>query len=304
MNLIAGQYPTIGIVGAGHVGSALPLSLKTCGFEIVSVFSRTPEHAAALAQQLNSRVADSAAAVLTSADLTLLTVSDDVIERVATDAAEAITAGSVTPKIKAVVHTSGAHDRQALTALQQLGWMTGSLHPALPFADTASSSGDRFSGVTFALEADDERLLMWMEQIAQALGANAFRLKQGQKALYHTALAMASNYTVSLYAFAEQLLTQAGFSEPAAESTLNALLHATVTNLEKKGIPDALTGPLVRNDTGTIRQHLNVLHRDAPAGVSAYRALARLTYPLLTARGVSTFHIEQLLQQDEASWQD
>ncbi len=304
MNLIAGQYPTIGIVGAGHVGSTLGLSLKACGFKIVSVFSRTPEHADSIAQQLDSRVATSAAEVLTSADLTLLTVSDDVIEEVAAEAAKAIKAASVTSQIKAVVHTSGAYDRQVLAALQPLGWMTGSLHPALPFAATASSRSDRFYGVTFALEADDERLLMWMEQIAQALGANAFRLKEGQKVLYHTALAMASNYTVSLYGFAEQLLTQAGFSESAAAATLNALLQATVTNLEKKGIPEALTGPLVRNDTGTVSQHLRVLHRDAPAGVNAYRALARLTYPLLTARGISTFQIEHLLQQDEASWQD
>lgn len=310
MNPLSDHKPTIGIIGAGQVGRAFATALLTCGYQIAAVFSRTPEHAAALAQQTGSRVAVSAADVLTSSDLTLFTVSDDAIEILANEAAGQVGGLLATKKLRlssrhrAVIHTSGAHDRQALVALQRMGWLTGSLHPALPFTGADYATPEHFSGAGFALEADDEQLFDWMERIAQALGASAFRLKQGQKALYHAALAMTSNYTVTLYAFAEHLLTTAGLSEAAAESTLNALLHATLTNLEREGIPDALTGPLVRNDTGTLQRHLRVLRDDAPEGVSAYRALARLTYPLLTARGISTLEIEHLLQQDESSWQD
>ena len=223
------------IVAACHVaraGKATPVGA-------IAPVTLATQQAAALAQQTGSRVAVSAADVLTSSDLTLFTVSDNAIEILANEAAGQVGGLLATKKLRlssrhrAVIHTSGAHDRQALVALQRMGWLTGSLHPALPFTGADYATPEHFSGAGFALEADDEQLFDWMERIAQALGASAFRLKQGQKALYHAALAMTSNYTVTLYAFAEHLLTTAGLSEAAAESTLNALLHATLTNLAR-----------------------------------------------------------------------
>ncbi|MBC8171387.1 MAG: DUF2520 domain-containing protein [Anaerolineae bacterium] len=83
------------------------------------------------------------------------------------------------------------------------------------------------------------------------------------------------------------------------DNALNALMSATVDNLRLQGIPAALTGPLIRNDTGTIQEHLQALHEIDPQLVEVYRNLARLTYPLLTARGITTENIESTLQQTE-----
>jgi predicted short-subunit dehydrogenase-like oxidoreductase (DUF2520 family) len=290
--------PTIGIIGAGRVGTALAVSLANIGYSIVAVYSRTADHAAALAERLGSTTAATPEAVIEAADLTLLTVSDDEIEPVANAAADKLTAMQSSPK--AVVHTSGIHSREALAALSAHGLMTGSLHPALPVA--ASLADGQFEGAAFALEADQPLLFDWLEQIVNTLQAHSFRLGQDQKALYHTALVMASNYTVSLYAFAENLLTTVGLSKEDADGILGALLQATVDNLQQQGVPDALTGPLVRGDTGTLRRHLQTLQQAAPEGVKAYRTLARLTYPLLSARGVALDPIERLFQEDESSW--
>lgn len=292
------KTPTIGVIGAGRVGTALAVSLSSVGYSIVAVYSRTSEHAAALVERVGSSTAAMPAAVIAVADLTLLTVSDDDIESVASAAAEELTTPLTTPK--AVVHTSGIHTRAVLAALSARGLMTGSLHPALPVATSLTS--EQFEEAAFALEADESLLFDWLEQIVSTLHARAFRLEADQKALYHTALVMASNYTVSLYAFAEHLLTTVGLSKADADNILSALLQATVDNLQKQGIPDALTGPLVRGDTGTLRQHLRALQQVAPEGVKAYHTLARLTYPLLSARGVSLDPIERLLQEDESSW--
>jgi predicted short-subunit dehydrogenase-like oxidoreductase (DUF2520 family) len=297
MSIESGKTPTIGIIGAGRVGTALAVSLARCGYSIAAVYSRTPDHAVFLAARVGSQPATSPEAVIEAADLTLLTVSDDLIEIITNETAQKLTKTSETPK--AVVHTSGIHTRESLTQFATNGLMTGSLHPAIP---VASDEPTQFEGGAFALEADHPLLFDWLEQIVHAIGGRPYRLAAEQKALYHTALVMASNYTVSLYAFAEHLLTTVGLSTADADGILNALLQATVENLKHQGVPNALTGPLVRGDTGTLQRHLQALQQDAPEGVKAYRTLARLTYPLLSARGVLLDPIEQRLQQDESSW--
>ena len=52
-------------------------------------------------------------------------------------------------------------------------------------------------------------------------------------------------------------------------------------NIDKEGIPDALTGPLVRADLTTLMKHLNALDSDKVK--SAYINLVRLSYPMFRA---------------------
>jgi predicted short-subunit dehydrogenase-like oxidoreductase (DUF2520 family) len=293
--------PHIGIIGVGRVGTALAVNLAACGYRIAGVYSRTSDHAVSLAERVQSEALTEPEAVIKLSDLTFMTISDDAIAFTSNTIAEKLS--SQAERSKAVVHTSGIHSSDALNRLSARGLMTGSLHPALPVTNHQhSDQNSQFEGSGFAVEADHPLLLKWLEQIVDILGGYAFRLEPERKALYHTALVMASNYTVSLYAFAEQLLKSMGLSNTEADGILNPLLQATVDNLRTQGVPDALTGPLVRGDTGTLQQHLEALQQFAPDGLKVYRALARLTYPLISAKGVSVESIEQLLQQDEASW--
>lgn len=138
--------PTIGIIGAGKVGSVLARLWYQAGYHIAAVYSRTPDHARLLARQVNALSVHSADEVVDRADLALLSVPDDVIERVAGSLKLAENAG------KAVVHTSGALDVSVLSALAQQGVMTGSLHPAFPFSDIETAM-TILPGATFAIEA-------------------------------------------------------------------------------------------------------------------------------------------------------
>lgn len=219
-------------------------------------------------------------------DLALLTVPDDTIEATA-----AVLAGF---SGRAAIHTSGAHDATALNALAVRGVQVGSLHPAYPFAD-ADSAVAGLSGAAFAVEAQDEPLLGWLLDMVAALDGHALRIAPGKKALYHAALVLASNYTVTLYAVAETLLTGLGADKATVDQALNALLAGTVENLRVQGVPDALTGPLVRLDAGTIAAHLRALGEVDVHLVEVYRQLGRLTYPLLRARGIAPEAVERLL---------
>jgi predicted short-subunit dehydrogenase-like oxidoreductase (DUF2520 family) len=67
----------------------------------------------------------------------------------------------------------------------------------------------------------------------------------------------------------------------AIRSALDSLLDGTVRNIQQYGPVEALTGPLVRGDTGTIAAHLEALARFDPQIAALYRDIARLALPML-----------------------
>lgn len=284
----------LGIIGAGRVSTSLGRLLVAAGYPIAAVSSRTPEHANQLAEVLGAQVAAEAADVLALADLTLLTVPDDTIAPLA----GALAANAQSGVGRAVVHTSGVHDASALEPLAARGFMTGSLHPIHPFA-SADTPAESLAGVTFAVEGQAVQLRTWLHALIASLGGYSLDIPAGGKATYHAAMVFASNYTVTLYALAERLLLGLGAEQAAADRALNALMSATVENLRRQGIPDALTGPLVRADVGTIAAHLRALESTNAEAAALYRQCARMTYPLLTARGVDVDSIERLLEQED-----
>ena len=278
--------PTIAIVGAGVVGSTLARLLAARGYHVTSITSRTRAHADALAALVGARMVESPEI---DADLVLIAVPDDAIS--ATAASLAGFSG------KAAIHTSGVYDASVLETLAARGVQVGSLHPAYPFADVEAAIGG-LPGATFALEATDEPLMGWLRGIVVALDGRVMLIPPGGKALYHAALSIAANYTVTLYALAERLLVGLGAERDAADNALDGLLAGTLANLRGQGIPAALTGALTRGDIGTIAAHLDALAAVDEDAVEVYRNLARLTYPLLRARGVALDEIERLLQQE------
>jgi predicted short-subunit dehydrogenase-like oxidoreductase (DUF2520 family) len=281
--------PKLGFIGAGKVGGTLARLASEQGYQVSTIYSRTSNHASFLAQAVAAKVVDSPHKVVEQSDLVLLTVPDGAIQRVVQDL---LTSDS---KGKGVVHTSGAYSIDVLERVNGSGGMVGSLHPAYPF----SGIDTNLEGITFALEASHPLLEDWLSEFVSALNGVALYLPSGTKALYHAALVVASNYTVSLYATAERLLLGVGASPLSASNALNELVGATVRNLQQQGIPDALTGPLVRNDVRTIEDHLTALSTVDTELAMVYRQLARLTYPVLKARGIDIEDIERVLQQDE-----
>ena len=224
-----------------------------------------------------------------NADLVLLTVPDDAIHATA--------AQLVGFSGKAVVHTSGAHDARVLLTLTEQGIRVGSLHPVYPFADVENALSG-LMGATFAVEAEDTVLRSWLCELVAALEGSVLLIPAGKKALYHAALVFVSNYTVTLYSVAEMLLIQLGTDKATVDHALNTLIAGTVVNLHSNGLPAALTGPLVRADVGTIAAHLQALDAVDENLGEVYRQLARLTYPLLQARGIALDEIERVVEQE------
>ncbi|MCA0453294.1 MAG: DUF2520 domain-containing protein [Chloroflexi bacterium] len=282
--------PSLGFVGAGKVGTTLARLLHERGYDVGYVYSRHSPHAQGLANGVEARVAASVREVALYCDLVFLTVADDAVQSVATGIHDVPLAG------KGVVHTSGMHDAALLHALADQGAMIGCLHPAFPFA-TVEDSVLRLPGSTFAVQASDKLLREWLDDIVRALSGQVIYIAEGKKALYHSALVFASNYGVTLYAIAQRLLGVTGASSAAADKALNALVTGMVRNIEAQGIPNALTGPLLRGDVNTITAHLEALRGEDTQLQDLYMRLAEQTLPLVEARGVDTTAIKTILRR-------
>jgi predicted short-subunit dehydrogenase-like oxidoreductase (DUF2520 family) len=215
--------------------------------------------------------------------MVLVAVPDDAIAQVAAETHWR--AGQL------ILHLSGAQGADALAAAREQGARVAALHPLMTFPHSAESSTTeailrRLAGCAWAFEADDEASVDQLTAIIEALDGRAIRLTAADRAPYHLAAVLASNYVVTLLAAAAQLWGTFGARPESALEALLPLTRAAVEQLETVGLPDALTGPIARGDLGTVRTHLDWLTAHTASTPEllrlrdAYIALARLTIPI------------------------
>ncbi|MGQ9497435.1 MAG: Rossmann-like and DUF2520 domain-containing protein [Desulfotomaculales bacterium] len=270
--------PSVAIVGAGKAGTALGVGLARAGYEVTGVASRTPEAALRLARRLGCPAAGRPQDVTRAAGVVLITTPDRVIGEVAREIAAG---GGFAPR-QVVLHASGALPAEVLAPARAAGAAVGSLHPLQSFAGTEADI--EALRCYFALEGDAAALAV-AERLARDLGGEPFRLATGSKPLYHAAACVASNYLVALVDLAAQMCAACGLAREQAVRTLLTLVGGTVANIERLGVPAALTGPVSRGDVPTLAAHLEALAA-FPLWKQVYACLGRYTVELARAQGV------------------
>lgn len=96
---------------------------------------------------------------------------------------------------------------------------------------------------------------------------------------------MASNYLVTLLAASTRLLEGSGIAPEATLNVLLPLVRGTLNNIEKRGLGEALTGPIARGDRGTVESHCHKIRQALPDLLPFYKMLGAYTLPLAQARG-------------------
>jgi predicted short-subunit dehydrogenase-like oxidoreductase (DUF2520 family) len=261
--------PEVSIVGAGRAGSALARGLHAAGYTVAAVHSLSAASAERLAAEVGATAVPTAVAAVVRADVTLLTVPDKAITRIAAT----VVATGMALREHALVHCSGAQGRHALAAARQMGAPVGACHPLMALARGAGA--EDLEGRFFGVEADAP-LLPVLETMVRALGGIPFAAPAGDRALYHAAAVLAGNAPLALLARAADLLVAAGVDPAVAGPALAGLLEGAARNAGRLGPRAALTGPVVRNDAATVAAHLEALRGDQ-ATQRLYHRLARET---------------------------
>lgn len=239
----------VAIVGAGRLGSALARALRAAGVAVEGPLGR---------------------GAIPAAEVVLVCVPDGQIAA----AAEALRRprGSVP---LTVGHVSGA---TPLTALAPAGCHVFGLHPLQTF--TGGEGPEAFAGVGAAVAGGTPEALAVARGLAGALGMRPIEISDAERAAYHAAAAVASNFVVTLQSVAERLAGAAGIGPADARALLAPLVRQTVENWCALGPERALTGPVARGDRATVARHRDAVDRHAPELLDLYDELVAATITL------------------------
>lgn len=243
------------VIGRGRLGSALAAALEAAGIPVEGPLGRRD---------------------LPEADVVLLCVPDAAIAR----AAAVLEARPG----RLVGHCSGA------TTLAPLGDHEAfSLHPLMTVATPAAAEGGHagsavdpgiFHGAAAAIVGSTPRALETARSLALTAGLRPIEIADEDRATYHAAASIASNFLITLEGAAERLAATAGVDREA----LAPLVRTSVENWLALGARQALTGPLARGDEATVARQRAAIAGRAPDLLGLFDELAARTRDLVATQ--------------------
>jgi predicted short-subunit dehydrogenase-like oxidoreductase (DUF2520 family) len=248
--------PKIAIIGPGVVGRSIGRLLHERRFPIAAVAGPSAAHVRDALEFIGAgRAARSPAVAAHSGDVVFLTVPDRMIRPVCEEiaAAKGFRTGAV------VIHCSGVYDASILAAARERKTLIAALHPLQSFA-SPEVAVKAMKGTCFTFDGDEEAAPV-AGRIVEALGGRMLRLRPGNRALYHAASCVLSNYLVAVADLGMIMLVLSGMEKGEAARAARPLLAGTVENIGRVGVPAALTGPISRGDVETVARHLAALGR-------------------------------------------
>ncbi len=280
------QSERVAIIGAGVVGSALGYLLaRHPSFSVLGFSSRSFSSAQRAARFVgkNTRAYRSFKELISQADVIWITTPDREIQSVSSALARlgALRKGAL------VLHSSGFFSSALLREVRRKGAEVASVHPLQSFA-TPQAALRLIPGSVFAWEGSADARERVLDLIA-AFDGIALEVSSSSKALYHSAATIVSNYTATLFRAGIDLMERSRVKNKqeklSSAQALLGLLWGTASNLEKVGLPQALTGPIARGDRAVVAGHIRVLKKRARPWLPLYLLLARKTIPLAVAKG-------------------
>lgn len=240
------------ILGAGRAGRGLSRALRASGVRVTGLHGRRAE------RDPDAVTAGPIPDAAREAGTLLVAVRDGQLDEALGELARAqLAPGAV------VLHASGSADPPTLAALRAAGHPCGTFHPLVPLADPARAA-ELFRGAWIGTDGDSDAVTV-ATAMAARLGAHVLRIPAGEKAVYHAAAVIASNFPTVLAAVAVRLLGSIGMDERESWGAIRALMRGAVANLDTDAPARALTGPIARGDAETVEKHLAALvtHPDA-----------------------------------------
>ncbi len=228
-------------LGAGNVATQLSIALKTIGFEIIQIFSRTLESAQTLANKLNTSYTTNLSEISQDADIYFYTVNDDAI-------AELFQQFYLKNKIS--VHCAGSVDA---SVFRDEAENYGVFYPLQTFKIHKTAD---FKNIPICIEANNSATENRLLTIANLLSTKVFIVNSEQRRNLHLAGVFACNFVNYMYCISDDILK----ANHLSFDILKPLILQTAMNVEVNPPKAYQTGPAIRNDKKTMEMHLELLN--------------------------------------------
>ena len=238
-----------GFIGAGKVGCSLGKYLSQ-KYEISGFFSRNSVSAEKASEIAGGNAFESPAQLAENSDIIFLTVPDGLIAETWEKYKELFCG-------KIICHCSGALSSEIFENSQIYNVKTCSVHMFQAVSDK-ENSWKLLKNSVFTVEGNARQTL---KNMLVSLGNEVQEIDADKKTLYHLSAVFSSNLVTGLLYSAEKMLEQCGFSEQTAEKAICSIALGNISNINKQGIVNSLTGCVERNDTETLVRHLAELEK-------------------------------------------
>ena len=228
------------ILGAGRLAINLSMAIHKKGYDIVEVFNRTESKGKRLAGKLKARYVPELEMITPDADLYILAVSDTAIPLLL----DRIKIGN-----RLIIHTSGS---LKMDVLKKISKNFGVIYPPQTFTSHIFLN---FRLVPLCIEASSGKNFLLLKSFADSLSEKVYIINSDQRRILHLSAVFASNFTNFMVAISQELLLENGMDF----RILEPIIWQTAGNASSKDVFKMQTGPAVREDRETIREHLQLL---------------------------------------------
>lgn len=233
----------ISFIGTGRVAHHLAHALKA-QHQIVQIYSRSAERAAALADKVGASAAASMSSLDASIDLLIIAVSDSSI-------ADVIQAVHPYLPNTLIVHTSGSTDIAKLTQVHE---RAGVFYPLQTFSFEREID---WSNTPIFTEAAQEQDLSRLTDLAAELSQRVYQYNSAQRLSLHLAAVYACNFANYCYDMAKQIVD----AKQVDFSLLYPLMLETAQKATQSDPEIMQTGPAMRGDQNIIAMHTAMLEQ-------------------------------------------
>lgn len=243
-----------GFIGAGKVGFTLGRYFKEHQTDVTGFYSRNHGSAVEAAEFTGTVCYDSMADLVRDSDVIFITVPDDAVASVW----EQLKENGIYNRI--ICHCCGVLSSEVFSDMDSYNCYGYSVHPLFA-VNSKKESYQELSGALFTIEGEESHRDI-PAGIIRRCGNRVVFLKAEQKTQYHCAAVIASNLINGLMETAAEVLCGCGFTRDEAFAALVPLAVNNMSHLKTGSIEEALTGPVERGDTDTVKRHIDCLSGD------------------------------------------
>jgi predicted short-subunit dehydrogenase-like oxidoreductase (DUF2520 family) len=241
------------LFGTGNVGTHLARVLLESGISIRQIYSRKPTHAYELASDNMATPISDLKEADTTADLWLISVSDDSIETIA---------ANLPPYNGIVAHTAGSISINSLSHFKNRGVF-------YPFQTLSKDREIDYNEIPLLIEGSDPETTRKLLRLAGIISARVSEANSELRATLHIAAVLSCNFVNHLYTLSSDLLEAGGLSF----KYLTPLIKETTQKVLYMSPNDAQTGPAIRNDRAVMNKHIDQLSNN-PSVQEIYKLLS------------------------------
>jgi predicted short-subunit dehydrogenase-like oxidoreductase (DUF2520 family) len=226
------------IIGTGNTATVLGRKLKDAGHVIAQVYGRNAKDASDLAYDLETESTNYWSVVRRDADLYLIAVSDIAVKEVMKE---------LDMTDKTIVHTAASVSKEVLKKADHYGVL-------YPLQSLNKHSGN-LPRIPIIIDASDESTFQLLSTLAHSISDQVIAGDDEKRLKLHLAAVLVNNFTNHIYALAEDFCIKEGIDF----QLLIPLIDETTGRLQSISPSKAQTGPAIRHDATTIKEHLHLL---------------------------------------------